>query len=421
MMMRDFKIRPCLLLGVLLVRCSLWAQHDLPEKLTLPEAVDYARQHSPLLQAAREDVRAAEGSEMTAGLRPNPTFNLNSESYPLYEPAPGPFFNRQELVLTVEQPIEIGGKRRWRQRVASAFRESVGAEADNAYRLVTLRVQQAYASVLLAQADLETAQQLLADYDKLLAVNKIRFEKGETSGSELRRAEVERLRFLDDVLLSETNLRNAKAALLAAIGYPTPQRVFETADSIEVRRVEQTLEQLTEDALRARADMMAQLLRVSQAENGRSLQKANALPTPSPFFGYKRDFGMNTLALGIRLPLPLFNRNQGEVARAEAEMRGEQFRLLMTEQRIRQEVTEAFNNFGTQERRLREIEGFYLQRARESRDIAAESYRLGGVDLLSLLDAQRSYREIVRTYNRVRYGAVIARFELEASVGKELQ
>jgi outer membrane protein, heavy metal efflux system len=140
-----------------------------------------------------------------------------------------------------------------------------------------------------------------------------------------------------------------------------------------------------------------------------------------PFFGYKRDFGTNTLAFGISLPLPLFNRNQGEVARAEAETRGEQFRLLMTEQRVRQEVTEAFNNFGAQERRLREIEGFYLQRARESRDIAVASYRLGGVDLLSLLDAQRSYREIVRIYNRVRYGAVIARVELEASVGKELQ
>ena len=408
-------------LGATLAVPSPGQQRELSQRLTLGEALAYAREYSPILQVAREDVRAAEGNERTAGLRPNPSFNLNSESYPLYEPAPGPFFNRQELVLTVEQPIELGGKRRWRQRVASAFRESVGAEADNTQRLLTLRVQQAYASVLLAQADLGTAQQLLADYDKVLAVNKVRFENGETSGSELRRAEVERLRFSDDVLLSETNLRNAKPALLTAIGYPTPQMNFEAADSIEVRRVEQKLEQLTEDALRARADMTAQRLRVSQAENGRSLQKANALPTPSPFFGYKRDFGLNTVALGIRLPLPLFNRNQGEVARAEAEMRGEQFRLLMTEQRIRQEVTEAFNNFGTQERRLREIEGFYLQRARESRDIAAESYRLGGVDLLSLLDAQRSYREIVRTYNRVRYGAVIARFELEASVGKELQ
>jgi len=393
----------------------------LPEKLTLPEALDYARQHSPLLQAARDDIQVAQGSEVTAGLRLNPSFNLNSESYPLYEASSGPFFNRQELVLTVEQPIELGGKRRWRQRVASAFRESVGAEADNTQRLLTLRIQQAYAAALLARADLDTAQQLLADYDKVLGVNKVRFERGEISGSELRRAEVERLRFLDDELLSEANLRNAKAELLTAIGYPNPQRDCQTVDSLEVRPVGQGLEQLTEDALRYRPDMTAQRLRVLRADNDRSLQKANALPTPAPFFGYKRDFGMNTLAAGIRLPLPLFNRNQGEVARAEAEMRREQFRLLMTEQRIRQEVIEAFNNFGTQERRLRELEGFYLQRARESRDIAAESYRLGGVDLLSLLDAQRSYREIVRTYNRVRYGAVIARFELEASVGKELQ
>lgn len=419
--MRYLRLPLCLLWGVVLAHCSLWAQQDLPEKLTLPQALDYAREHSPLLRAARENVQAAAGGELTAGLRPNPSFNLNSESYPLYESAPGPFFNRQELVMTIEQPIEIGGKRHWRQRVASAFRESVGAEADDTRRLVTLRVQQAYAAVLLSQADLETAQQLLTDYDKVLAVNKVRFEKGEISGSELRRAEVERLRFLDDVLLSETNLRNAKAALLTGIGYPNPQRNFEIADSLEVRPVGYEVEQLTEGALRYRPDMTAQRLRVQQADNERSLQKANALPTPAPFFGYKRDFGLNTLAFGVRLPLPLFNRNQGEVARAEAERRRENSRLISTEQRIRQEVLEAFNNFRAQERRLREIEGFYLLRARESRDIAAESYRLGGTDLLVLLDAQRSYREIVRTYNRVRYGAVVARFELEASVGKELQ
>ena len=179
------------------------------------------------------------------------------------------------------------------------------------------------------------------------------------------------------------------------------------------------LEQLTEDALRYRPDIAAQRLRVQQAANEHSLQKANALPTPAPFFGYKRDFGLNTLVFGVRLPLPLFNRNQGEVARAEAERRRENFRLVLTEQRIRQEVTEAFNNFQAQERRVREIEGFYLQRARESRDIAAESYRLGAVDLLVLLDTERTYREMVRTSNRARYQTVVGRFELEAAVGKE--
>lgn len=417
--MRDFRIRSCLLLGVLLIRCSLWAQQDLPQKLTLPEALDYARQHSPLLQAATEDIQAAKGSELTAGLRPNPTFNLNSESYPLYEPSPGPFLNRQELTLTVGQTIETARKRYWRHRVASAAREFVESQADDAQRLVKLRVEQAYSEVLLAEADLESARQLLADYDKILGINKARFEKGAISGGDLRRIEIERFRFLDDAIRSENNLRNAKVALLTEIGYPDVRKDFEPSGSFEVRPVEHSVEQLSEEALRYRPDIAAQRFRAQQAGNELSLEKANAVPNITPYVGYKRDFGMNTAAFGIQLPLQVFNRSQGEKARAAAEQRSENFRLVMVERRIREEVAQAYNSFQAQERRLSEIRDFYLPRAKESRDIAAELYRLGGVDLLVLLDTERTYREMVQTYNRARFGAVVGRFELEAAVGKE--
>lgn len=409
-----------LLLATLVVQPSLPGQQNLAGRLTLPDALHYAREHSPLLLAAREDIQAAKGNEVTAGLRPNPSFNLNSESYPLWESRPGSFFNNQELVMTVEQPIETARKRYWRERVASALRESVESQAEDAQRLVMLQVQQTYSQVLLAQADLDSARELLADYDRILFVQKARFEKGEISGGELRRVEIERFRFLDDVFAAENSLRNAKAALLAAIGYPNVHEAVEAAGTLEVRAIEQDLGQLTGDALRYRPDIAAQRFRAAQAQNERSLQKANVVPDISPFVGYKRDLGLDTLAVGIRVPLPVFNRNQGEVARAEAERRRENFRLVMTEQRIRQEVTEAYNSFRTQERRLKEIESLYLGRAREARDIAAESFRLGAIDLLVLLDTQRTYREMVRTYNRARYGAVVGRFELEAAVGKEL-
>ncbi len=406
-------------LGTLLVSCTLRAQSDLPDKFTLSNALDYARQHSPLLQAAKENVQAAKGSEVTARLRTNPSFNLNSESYPLFTSSPGPFFNRQEMSMTIEQPIETAHKRYWRHRVASASREATESQFDDTQRLLKLRVEQAYSEVLLAQADLESARSLLADYDRILAIQRARFDKGGISGGDLRRIEIERFRFLDDVLTSENNVRNAKAALLATIGYPNVYKDFKTEGALEANPVEQSIEQLTEDALRYRPDMAAERFRVSQAQNEFSLQKANAVPNVVPFAGYKRDFGLNTLAFGIQIPLPVFNRNQGEVARAQAERWGQDFRLLMTEQSIRQEVALAYNNFRTQERRLKELESFYIARARESRDIAAESYRLGAVDLLVLLDTERTYRELVRTLNRARYQTVVGRFELEAAVGRE--
>jgi len=418
--MRKFTLSLCLIVSSLMASQGLGQQPDLPQQLSLEQALLYAREHSPLLLAAREEVQAAKGSELTAGLRPNPTFSLNSESYPLFEPSPGAFLNRQELVMTVEQPIETARKRYWRERVAAAAREFVESQASDVQRLVKLRVEQAYSQVLLAQADLDSARELLADYDRIVAINKARFEKGAISGGEFRRIEIERFRFLDDVIVSESNLHNAKVALLTEIGYPHVGSDFETTGSLDVKPVEASMEQLSEDAVRYRPDLGSQRFRLQQARNEMSLQKAIAVPNVSPYVGYKRDFGMNTLAFGIRVPLQVFNRNQGEIARAAAEQRSQDFRLLMTERRIREEVAQAYNNFRAQERRLREIQDFYLERARESRDIAAESYRLGGIDLLILLDAERSYREVVRTFNRARYGAVVGRFELEAAVGKEL-
>jgi outer membrane protein, heavy metal efflux system len=407
------------LLGALLVSCTLRAQSDLPDKFTLSNALDYARQHSPLLQVAKEDVQAAKGGEVTARLRPNPSFNLSSESYPLFTSSPGSFFNNQELSMTIEQPIETARKRYWRHRVASASREATESQLDDAQRLLKLQVEQAYSEVLLAQADLDSARSLLADYDRILAIQRGRFNKGSISGSDLRRVEIERFRFLDDVLNSENNVHNAKAALLATIGYPNVYKDFKTDGTLEAEPVEQSLEQLTQGALRYRPDVSAERFRVSQAQNELSLQKANEVPNVIPFAGYKRDFGVDTLAFGLHVPLPVFNRNQGEVARARAGRRGQNFHLVMMEQSVREEVAQAYNNFRTQERRLRELQSFFVARARESRDIAAESHRLGAVDLILLLDTVRTYRELVRTLNRARYQAVVGRFELEAAVGKE--
>ena len=407
-------------LSTLLMGNGLASQQDLPQKLTLADALEYARNHSPEILQAREHVGAAKGSEVTAGLRPNPTFSFNSESYPLFESSPGSFFNRQEMAMSVEQPVETARKRYWRERAASALRESTESQLDDAQRRLKLQVQESYSQVLLAQADLQSARELLADYDRILGINKARFEKGEISGGDFRRVEIERFRFLDDVLTLENNLRNAKVSLLATIGYPTVYQDFETAGSLEALPIKPSLEQLTADALRYRPDIAAQRFRISQAKNEQSLEKANVVPDISPYLGYKRDFGLNTLAFGIRVPLPVFNRNQGEVARSAAESRSQDFQLRMIEQDIRREVTQAYNNFQTQERRRQEIQNFYLQRAREARDIAAESYRLGASDLLVLLDTERTYREMARGFNRARYQAVVGRFELEATVGKEL-
>ncbi|NJD68839.1 MAG: TolC family protein, partial [candidate division NC10 bacterium] len=116
--------------------------------------------------------------------------------------------------------------------------------------------------------------------------------------------------------------------------------------------------------------------------------------------------------------LPLFNRNQGGIVRAQAEQERESFQSRRLETQVLLEVDQAFNRFESERRRLEGLETEYLPKARESREIAEAAHKLGAIDLTAFLDAQRTFREVQRLYNRSLYELSIARFQVEAAVGR---
>ena len=133
--------------------------------------------------------------------------------------------------------------------------------------------------------------------------------------------------------------------------------------------------------------------------------------------GYKRDFGSNAVMFGVTLPLPLVNRNQGAIARAEAEARLAGNQLDITTAAVRLDVQRAINALDINRQRVDYIRRDYLTNAREARDIVLASYRLGAADLIDFLDAQRAFRETQRTFNRALYDERVSLFELGAAVG----
>jgi cobalt-zinc-cadmium efflux system outer membrane protein len=139
----------------------------------------------------------------------------------------------------------------------------------------------------------------------------------------------------------------------------------------------------------------------------------------SPSFGYKRDFGLNTVYAGVSVPLPLFNRNQPGIARATADITRQNFELERVRLSVLRDVFEARQSFATQSQRVAAIERNYVPTVRRARDGAQQSYRLGELDLIGLLDAERVYRETLRTFNQALYDRRVALALLEAAVGKE--
>ena len=197
---------------------TLYAQGpDLPAKLSLEDALRTAEARNPLLVVAQQGVVASEADVMGARKRPNPAFTLSSEGIPLSQQSRLPFFDNQELAFGVQQELEPGGRRRLRTEQAQHGVEASRASVRDALRQLRFEVRRAYMQVVLAKADDEVARTTLEEIDKVLALNRARYEQGELSGVELRRLQVERFRFADDAFAAELALRNARSTLLALL------------------------------------------------------------------------------------------------------------------------------------------------------------------------------------------------------------
>lgn len=391
-----------------------------PAKLTLEVATEVLLIDNPTILRERESIVKARADVTTARTLPNPDLEVNSESYPLFESHPGSFLNNQELVVRTGQTIETAGKRGKRTKVAEQDVAVADSSLQDTVRQLKLELRNRYYTVVLAKAQCDLAKQILSQFDEIIRLNEARFQQGEISGLEVARVQTERLRFFNDSVSAELQLKNAKASLLELLGVPNVVTEFDVTEKLEFKPLQTQMENLGEQALQARPDLLAERQRVERDRRGLNLEKAQAVPNITPFFGYKRDFGANTVTFGVAVPLPLFNRNQGGIARASAEVTQQQYELQRTELSVRRDVQQAYQTVAAQEQRVRAMESTYIGSAQKARDIAQASYRLGALDLVAFLDAERAYRETLREYYQALFDHQVAVFQLSAAVGKEL-
>ena len=419
------RLMVCLVSAALVgVPLTARGQPAVPPRLTLREAVALAVDRNPTLVAARAGVDAAAADRLSASRRPNPAVTLDSEGYPLFESPRPTFWDNQEFTLRMDQELETAGRRGLRVAVADADRRVASLTLRDRVRAVALEVMRAYTSASLAQADLTVAKASLEEIDRVIELNRARFQQGEISGAELRRLQVERLRFVEDVFAAELGLKNARAAILALVGATSLDQPLEFTDSLKApdavrvaAAVPDTFGATLAQALAVRPDVLAAREERARAETATHLQRALRSPNITVGAGYRRTFATNAIVFGVTLPVPLFNQNQGGVARAAAELRAAEARSTAAEITVRLDVQRAANAAQTNRARVEYIEREHLTNAQEARDAVLRSYRLGETGLIDFLDAQRSFRDTQRTYNRALFDERLSQFELSAALG----
>ncbi|PYN84512.1 MAG: hypothetical protein DMD87_27285 [Candidatus Rokuibacteriota bacterium] len=402
-------------LVVSLAAPSLGVGQQPANRISLDEALQLALRQNPTLMAQQAALFATKAGETTAALRPNPTMNFLAEQF-----RPGQSQQDAQYTVNVGQPIELGGKRQRRIDSARAATQVAKYQLDDARRLVVLQVKSAFAGALIAREQLGLAEANLKTLDDTERIQRLRAQKGDISELELLRIEVQRFTFARDAADARQALTAAKIALRTAAGAVNIPEDFEVAGELDFKDVSLDRAVLVQRALDNRPDLRAAEADRQRARADHRLARANAWWDLTPQLEYQRIGPDDTIGFGFSFPLRIFDRNQGEIARTEAEIT----RVDAVREAAALQVLAALETDRqaalTQRDRVLSLRDVYLPKATQARDTVEYAYRRGGQSLLDFLDAQRSYRETALAHLQALGAYLSAVYQLEADTGAPL-
>ncbi|HKH45938.1 MAG TPA: TolC family protein [Thermoanaerobaculia bacterium] len=392
------------------------------EALRFHDVIRTAVSATPLVEAARARLQAAEASRLTARTIPDPLATLWIENLAL--PGRSSRGLDRETSTYVTLPLEFLYQRGPRTRIADEGIRAAEAELRSARWLVALEAARAFERVAVAQSVVDAAVDLRQGLEELRTYNETRVAEGATAEGELLRVQTEVDRAAIDEALARAELARAWAELrqfvptAAAPAQPVTQRVVVEAGPLAVNGTPQ-LAELVERARAQQPELAAARARLDAARAAETYQRTLRVRQLGATLGTKRSGDETTLVAGISLPIPLFDRNRGEIARAAADRIAAEHDLEWTERRITSRVEAARRAMEILTAQLAALSPGLLSRAEESRQIALAAYREGAGTLVQVLDAARASSDLRQTY----YQALLAREQgvlaIEEAVGAD--
>lgn len=410
------------LLGVLLVLSALSPLSSAPELvLTEQEALALFYQRNLDLIAARYNLNQAKAQEIIAAAIPNPVFSvdvggLSANNNRGFGPS---------TAARIDQLIETAGKRRMRMESSKLGTQATEKDLHDAVRTFSNAVRHAFYGLLLAQKTDEVGRDNLAHYREILRANGLRLKQGDIAESDFLRIEVEGLKAQSDLDNTAAVLKKAQSDLAVLLAWPENAMQFAARDAwpepseIGQRQGEDTLLQ---KALTQRPDVQAARLRIEQAQKDLSLARKLRIPDVTVGVGYAHDpsnLTLDSVGVGISLPLPLFYRNEGEVGKAVVNLNAVQLQSQQTEQSVRADVVSALAVWRSADAVVRRFQREVLARITKVRQAAELAYSKGATSILDLIDAQRNYKAIMLDYYTALNNRTLAYADLVTAVGEE--
>lgn len=379
-----------------------------PDGMTLDQAIETAVRENLDLRSKFFEIPQAEADIRQANLRSNPFFYADGQLIPYGQ------FNRAspggptQYDVNISYPLDISRKRQARTQVATRAKRVLEAQYEDAVRMRIDDVYSAYIDVLSKRQTIRYARKSVEGLNSLLEVEKkrLKFEAG--TRAEVKRVEIDRDQAEIGLIDAEEQYRKTKRTLAGYLNIPPGNaEALEVHGSIVDRAPPPPpLDDLYRIALNVRPDIISFRLGIQRAEADVKLALANRMPDVyvlyQPYtYQNNQPYGLKSptsWALGVTVPLPIYNRNQGGIQRARLNVTQTQIQLASLERQLMTDVAQAYHEYQNSMTMVRRMQEEVLPDADNVLKTSYTLYQGGEKDVTYYLNAQRAYNDVVKLY-----------------------
>ena len=383
----------CISIFVLLLSSPICS---LAQTLDKQAALRQALQNNPSYKAALSQIEAAAGDRFQASLLPNPNAVFEIENFGGSDQRKG--FERTEVTLGLEQKIELAGKRRIRTEVADFGYKIVQEEAMVEALKLLSETEYAFIRMAIAKQRIALADNRLQLANQTHEIVKKRVNAAVSPDIQLSKADIERIEAEIEKHHVEEEHNIARNDLGRLLG-------LEKSDDLDIDVDISALPKLRDhqaviNALKSAPQSRIQEFAKMKARSSLDLAKATGVPDPTVGLGVRQFFDNDDTALVATLsfPLPLFDRNQGAVKSARANVARADAKARAAELSLHQSAIQAWELFYAELDIVRHYKDDIIPTAKKAYDQADEGYSLGAFAFLDLLDAQRTLNRVQSEY-----------------------
>lgn len=391
-----------------------------PAKVTLDQAIELAIDHNHGLLATRTTVMQNQALEIQANVRPNPTLFTDWDYLPLVPVAGGLasyLHDSTEGDIGMSYLFERGQKRQHRLQAAKDTTAVSRSTVMDNERTLAFQVAQLYINAQLADSTLELARQDLKSFQSTVEISEFRYKSGAIAENDYLQIKLQLVQFQQDLEQAELSKVQSLSDLRQQLGYESVPSEYDIAETLGYHPVTVKLQDLQAKAIENRPDLRAAQLGIPAAKSQYELAKANGKQDVTLSGNYSHVNSISALTFSVSMPLPIFDRNQGNIAQTRIAITQAEEQHKAANGQVLTDVRDAYEGLMSNERVVKIFLSGAREMALKSRNISEYAYGRGGIALLDFLNAERQYRATELAYRQAVAAYATAVEQLRQAVG----